>query len=333
MFSCHPVSSLTLHECLFPDDGGAAAGVVAKAQCLRNELCAQRDGAECGLARAYYDALSESVSHIKPSGGYARTPLVAKWCVGTDWIATMSGVRGELALALLASVYVCVATPTRSTPADFAHALDSLKLLHECLSGWANMPRKGPLFDFETAHLNALRVYCHAALNIAACGEIDSKNDDGTYNLDALTVKAQCARHAYELLAPSVSSAVPTHPRARAVRDLCVALHRDAVAQCFTAAATLHKERETYDTGLKILEKGLRLLGPDDAAQKRELDVLTRNISDLKSVFSRNAPPSMGQSNAFDWSMIPSVECILLACTCSVHTEAYGVRPVPPRPA
>ena len=312
MFSCYPTTSLVLHECLFPENvTPAVASLVSKAQCLRNELCMQRENSEFGLARLYHDAIVECVRHVPP-GGHARAHTVSKWCVGApEWIVTLSGVRAEISLSLLASVYWCFSSKGPVAPAAFGHALESLRLLHECIATWANLPKQNPLPDFDVVHLNALRVYCHAALNIRACQEIEA----GEAETDALTVKAQFARHAYEVLAPHTARLAK--PRPRDLAPMIAALQREAIVECFVAAATLEKHKEAYEIALCILEKGKRLLG--DGTGDR-LDVLLRNVRDLQKVFSKEGG-SVSRPASFEWSLIPCVECVLHKQSCAEHNE------------
>ena len=315
MFLCFPVSTINLQSCLFPQHiTPNITNLVSKAQSLRNELCTQRENAECGLARLYHDALSECVKHI-PNHGRAQSFLMSQWCVGaSDWIVTLSGVRAELSLSLLASVYWCFNAKKPVSSTTYAAALETLRMLVDCLDSWMNLPKPRPLVDFELMNLNIVRVYCHAALNVEASKDIEVINNDR----EVLKVKAQFARHAYELLAPIISIKKSTNPRQQHLLNLCVSLQHEALAECFYSSALVEKENEKYDTALCILEKGTKLMG-DSNPQRAQLDVLLRNVKDLKTVFSKE-----GLSiKSFDWSMIPCCECVMFPNTCAEHSESF----------
>lgn len=313
MFLCYPASTIHLHECLFPKKiSSDIATIVAKAQCLRNELVAQRNEFESGLAATYHDALLECVNRVQECGGYADDYFVSKWCVGSnDWIVTISGVRGELCLALLATVYWCYNTKHDVPTVAYTQALESIQRLKETIAGWKNAPARFPLPDFEASYLDVMRAHCHAAMNLKVIAEID-----GIEDADALTVKTQFARHAYELLAPIVVLKIsPKQTKLRNVVTMCIDMQSEALEVCFYNAAMLEKNADHYDAAVCILDKGIKLLNGKSA----KLETLHRNVSDLKSVLARGAP--LSKVRAFDWNMIPKSECVMQPAVCAQHVH------------
>jgi hypothetical protein len=320
VLSCAPASHLNLFDCMRLNRECDEATLLNTAQRFRNEICSQSQSTlDCGALYAYVEAFQACVDAVDADGTSDR-PFVSSWCFGNSHTLTLSGIRGEQCMSLVAFLYRCVASFETASSTDFERALRCVARLKERLETWMNMPRQRPFPDFDAFHVRLLNAFFHAALNASASKGILEEA------CEALKAKAQLSRHAYETLKPCVLNDDDendrAHPRTRALLEACKTLCDESLSLCFHSCALVYKTEKQYSLALVILDKARRLLRSKTRTTRAcdELEVLRRNVSDLQSV-SRPSSTQTQEPVSFDWLMIPDSECILNSAACRATLE------------